>query len=186
MHLPVFPLPVFLLPNGITRLRIFEPRYLKLVSIACQGQGFALCLFDHNEALNVPRLGVWVEIIDFYEEGELLYIDIKAKSVISLHNVTMDSEKLRFADCKIAPHWEAKTLQQHHIKLADQLKKIYAEYPEQGELYAQPDYQDPNWLCARFLEILPLSFEKKMLFIEPDSYEKADVFLQEFILGKKM
>ena len=34
IELPLFPLSIFLLPGGITRLRIFEPRYLKMVAIA--------------------------------------------------------------------------------------------------------------------------------------------------------
>ncbi len=32
VNLPIFPLPVFLLPKGVTRLRIFEERYLKMVA----------------------------------------------------------------------------------------------------------------------------------------------------------
>jgi len=42
--LPIFPLPVFLLPGGVTKLRIFEPRYLKMVSTASSGQGFVAWL----------------------------------------------------------------------------------------------------------------------------------------------
>jgi hypothetical protein len=182
MHLPVFPLPIFLLPDGVTRLRIFEPRYIKLVSIACKGQGFALCIFDPKSEYNVPKIGVWVEIINFSQEGELLHIDIKGKSLIELNNVIMDEEKLRFADCCEIPHWPQQALQPIHNQLAEKLKRVYYDYPAQGELYPDPNFDNPNWVCSRFLEILPLSFEKRQLFIDTNSFPYAEEFLQTMLL----
>ena len=184
MFLPVFPLPVFLLPNGVTRLRIFEPRYLKMVSIACQEQGFVLCVYDANSEHNVPAWGTWVDIIDFYQEGEILHIDIKAKNLVNLYNVTFDDDNLRFANCELIEHWPKQNNQQHHTQLAEKLKSIYQEYPEQAALYKQPEFTNPNWVCSRFLEMLPLSFENKQLFAKEDSFQHADEFLQTMILGK--
>lgn len=185
MNLPVFPLPIFLLPDGVTRLRIFEPRYLKMVSIACQQNGFVLCLYDHQAELNVPKLGAWVDIINFYQEGELLHIDIKAKSLVTIQNVTMDQDNLRFADCSEVPHWPQQSEQQHHSVLAAKLHHVFEEFPEQGSLYPEPKFDDINWVCARFLEILPLSFEKKQLFTNADSFTQADDFLKTIILGQE-
>lgn len=184
MNLPVFPLPIFLLPNGVTRLRIFEPRYLKMVSIACQQNGFALCVYDHKAELNTPPWGAWVDIINFSQEGELLHIDIKAKSLVSLENITMDEDQLRFADCFESPHWPTQHKQPHHAQLATKLQHVFEEYPDQGALYPEPNFDDINWVCARFLEILPLSFEKKQLFTKADSFTKADDFLKTIILGQ--
>jgi Lon protease-like protein len=184
MNLPVFPLPIFLLPDGVTRLRIFEPRYLKMVSIACQQNGFVLCVFDHNAELNVPAWGAWVDIINFSQEGELLNIDIKAKSLVSIENVTMDDDQLRFADCTEIPHWPQQDLLPHHTLLAEKLMHVYEEYPDQAALYPEPKFDDINWVCARFLEILPLSFEKKQLFTKENSFANAEDFLNVIILGQ--
>ena len=67
MILPVFTLPIFLLPDGHTRIRVFEPRYLKLVRIASQNHGFVIYNSDkHNE-----DVGSLVDIINF-EQGRAL------------------------------------------------------------------------------------------------------------------
>ena len=64
-NLPIFPLSVFLLPEGMTKLRIFEPRYLKMVSIASKGQGFVIWAKGDNKSISDSPWGSWVEIINF-------------------------------------------------------------------------------------------------------------------------
>lgn len=91
--LPIFPLPVFLLPNGITRLRIFEPRYLKLVKIASTEQGFIILLQSEKPETTDITWGSWVEIINF-DSGEdgVLEIDVKCKSlvkILSINNLSL-------------------------------------------------------------------------------------------------
>ena len=67
MRLALFPLSVFLLPDGITRLRIFEPRYKRLVSQAMSsGEGFGLCL--PKEANSLYNIGTRVEIYNFGQD----------------------------------------------------------------------------------------------------------------------
>ena len=183
MHLPVFPLPVFLLPDGVTRLRIFEPRYLKLVSIASKGQGFVLSVYSHEHPLNVPNWGSWVEITDFSSDKELLHIDIRCRGLVSLSDVSMDEDKLRFANCVEIAHWPKDQYFNNTFPLAEKLKRIYQQYPEQASLYPEPQYENANWVYSRFLEMLPLSFENKMLFLKPDSMLDAEDFLQTLILG---
>ena len=61
MQLGVFPLPIILFPNGITRLRIFEPRYVRLVKQAAAGDGFALSVYMPNTEFNSSKIAAWVE-----------------------------------------------------------------------------------------------------------------------------
>lgn len=55
-ELAVFPLPLFILPRGRQRLRIFEPKYLKMVAHAAQGDGFIIATQDNT---NSERLSSW-------------------------------------------------------------------------------------------------------------------------------
>ena len=121
MQLPVFPLPVFLLPGGVTRLRIFEPRYKKLVSIATRDQGFALTVYKPDTEFEVSEWAAWVDIIDFYEEDGMLHIDVKAKSLVSLSEVHFDEDNLRFAQCQPINHWPEASSSESHIALAQSL-----------------------------------------------------------------
>ena len=69
LNLPIFPLPVFLLPNGITRLRIFEPKYLKMIKIATKGQGFVITPNYKETNSSDVIWGSQVEVINF-DQGE--------------------------------------------------------------------------------------------------------------------
>lgn len=50
LEVAVFPLPIFLLPRGRQRLRIFEPKYLAMVAHAAQGDGFIIATQDNVNA----------------------------------------------------------------------------------------------------------------------------------------
>lgn len=58
-HLPLFPLPLVLLPNEVLPLHIFEPRYRKMLTdIERDRKFFGLTLFEPGESLvEKPALG---------------------------------------------------------------------------------------------------------------------------------
>ena len=67
MRLALFPLSAHLLPGGIMPLRIFEPRYQRMIAEAGES-GFALCMVDPRQpdALrNMLPIATRVTIIDF-------------------------------------------------------------------------------------------------------------------------
>ena len=63
INLPIFPLSIFLLPEGVTRLRIFEARYLKMVSMAMKNNGFVVLPIANEEQVEDELTGSWVEIL---------------------------------------------------------------------------------------------------------------------------
>ena len=58
-QLPLFPLPVVLLPNEVLPLHIFEPRYRQMLTdIELRRNIFGLTYFDlENEAVERPSIG---------------------------------------------------------------------------------------------------------------------------------
>ncbi|MBE0366135.1 hypothetical protein PULV_b0879 [Pseudoalteromonas ulvae UL12] len=186
MQLGVFPLPIFLLPGGVTRLRIFEPRYIRLVKEAITQQGFALSTYNNEPPYNSSEHAAWVDIIDFstLEDG-LLSIDVKAKSLVSLRDFTIEKDQLKKATAKQIEHWSAKENCDKSAALAQELESIFNANPDFSALYQQHEYDNPNWVCARFIEILPLSIQKKYEFIQPNSYGLCLDFLHTLIIGEK-
>ncbi len=65
----LFPLSSVVLPEGKMKLRIFEPRYQRMVAQCSKtGSGFGLCLFDSKSNKNANELsefGTLVKIVDF-------------------------------------------------------------------------------------------------------------------------
>lgn len=200
MKLGIFPLPIYLLPNGVTRLRIFEPRYKRLVKMASQEQGFVMSLYQGDNIYQSSKIGIWVDIIDFslLDDG-LLSIDVKAKELVKLSNFEIEHDKLRLADVEIIKHWSTlssnsnpdslfsrnKGVEENkEQRLKSALKKIFVQVPQLKALYPTTDFNNLYWVCARFIESLPLSLEKKQTFHAPESFEQCLEFLHTVINGE--
>ena len=92
MKRAIFPLPIFVLPEGYTRLRIFEPRYLNMVKTALQNNvGFVLCTYQHDTPFNISAQGCLVDIIDFDQDpSNMLLIDVYAAKSVQINDVYQD------------------------------------------------------------------------------------------------
>lgn len=181
-NLPIFPLPVFLLPNGITRLRIFEQRYLKMVKIASKGQGFVIWL--NSKELKKPAIhwGSWVEIINFNQGKDgVLEIDVKCKSLVDILSINKDEDNLHFGEIIPIKHWSQKNINALENSLSESLNKAHTNDPMLNELYSNTQSQNTNWVIARWLEILPINLSVKSSFVDVHNIEAAKVFVESII-----
>jgi hypothetical protein len=167
LNLPVFPLPVFLLPKGVTKLRIFEKRYLKMVSLASSGQGFVIWLKGKaiKQTEDNMQWGSWVEIINF-DQGDdgVLEIDVMCKSLVMIKNMTNDSDDLNFGDVTCTKHWSEIPADIKNAELAKSLANVFEENTNLNELYPNKILSDSHWVLARWLEILPIELNVKKCF----------------------
>ncbi len=183
-NLPLFPLPVFLLPQGLTRLRIFEPRYLKMVSLAMKDQGFVIFSQSTENMKGVGQTGSWVEIINFDQSDDgLLLIDVRCKSLVNIITITQDADNLHHSDVSVKEHWPDVTIDKVTARLSASLKKVFNDNTELNTLYPQPCFTSANWVVARWLELLPVELVEKDLFFAQYSFNEAKVFLQNIILS---
>lgn len=182
--LPIFPLPVFLLPNGITRLRIFEPRYLKLVKIASTEQGFIILLQSGEPEITDIKWGSWVEIINFDKGADgVLEIDVKCKSLVSILSLEQDNQQLMFGHVREISHWSQKA---KHIKLnelSSSLEAVFNNDKMLNALYPEKPTNNASWVVARWLELLPINLDIKNTFINDYSYQEAESFVHDIILN---
>ncbi|QFI36950.1 hypothetical protein FR932_03455 [Moritella marina ATCC 15381] len=196
MMLAIFPLPIVLLPGGVTRLNIFEPKYIRLVTESYRDGGFALLPYkqstsyiSHTNAKS--SIAAWVEIIDFNTStDDLLCIDIKAKKLIEITSVESEADGLLRGSFHALQHWPdkyelSKTAQNNkeNKKLMSVLNTIFAEHQHLAALYPHANEQDLPWVCARFIELLPLDIKDKINFMAPESFEQCLAFLHTTING---
>ena len=186
INLPIFPLPIFLLPQGVTRLRIFEARYLKMVSLAMKNQGFIIFTHDNKEKVNTMNVGSWVEIINF-DQGEdgILLIDVRCKCLVDIKAITQDEDKLHHGDVTVKNHWPDTCLDKSTDKLAESLGKLFSDNTELSDLYPKQHFEQGDWVVARWLEILPIELAEKSLFVNKDSFSQAKQLLQRIILSEE-
>ncbi len=184
IHLPIFPLPVFLLPEGITRLRIFEPRYLKMVSVAAQGEGFVICFKTKDEQLTNKMWGSWVEIINFGQgEDGILEVDVKCKSLVELQSINTRDNDLHYSSVTHLEHWPATDVKTDPLidKLSKSLSEVFEQNKMLSELYPEIPADNPTWIVARWLELLPIVHSSKNNLINKYSFEQAKDFVQTII-----
>ena len=185
-EMAVLPLPLFILPDGIQRLRIFEPRYLSMVTEASDRGGFVIARYDSSLAFNVPTWGTRVEIIDFHSgEDGILVIDVKGLNLVNLQNMRYRDDRLLLADSHYRPFWSVVAVEPSLSDMGRLLKNLFAQNAALENLYPNPQFDHLDWVCARFLEILPLSLNKKEKFIEPSMFTPLKVFLHTFIFGNE-
>ena len=192
IELPLFPLSIFLLPSGVTRLRIFEPRYLKMVAIA--SNGFVISNAHNNEqnsnqqSSNKQRKGSWVEIINF-DQGEdgVLEIDVRCKSLVNFNLSDPEAianssiEGLQFINASEISHWSQKKATTDLGKLTGSLTSLINSHELLKDLYIEKTTENPYWVVARWLELLPIPSDVKNSFFSPSSYVEAKKLVNSII-----
>lgn len=176
MKLALFPLSAHLLPGGIMPLRIFEPRYQRMVAEA-QVREFALCMLDPRQpdALrNMYPIATRVRIIDFdlLPDG-LLGITVLGTARVRITDLWQEADGLRVGEVEPLPPWQAGRLNSDQHPLAEALQGVFDDYPEYAALYAEPDWEDASWVVQRWLEVLPIPVEQKQWLLAAENSQPA-------------
>lgn len=182
----LFPLSSVVLPEGKMKLRIFEPRYKRMIAECLKaGTGFGLCLVNNDAGAlphNTASIGTFVSIVDFetLDDG-LLGITVSGIKRFKVEQVSTDFDGLRHADVTWLPTWQPKQLNEHHLFVGERLQAVYKAFPLLGELYTHCFFDDATWVSQRWIEVLPVTcseFEK--LALQQDCDEMLD-FVEEMI-----
>lgn len=186
-ELPLFPLTAHVLPEGRLRLRIFEPRYTRLVKHCMSAQtDFVICMFDPNESKDsnnyILPFGTAVSIIDFemLDDG-FLGITVEGKDRVQIHAHHCERDGLNMGRIERLPPWPDKSLSSDKIILSERLQEIFQVYPELGNLYEDERFDELSWLCQRWLEILPLDVHAKQQLIKQDNPLEVSEYLLQLV-----
>ena len=162
MEIPLFPLSTIVMPDGILPLRLFEPRYIDMVKNCFKtSSGFGVCLIKQGLEGSGPAqpypIGTTVSIIDF-DQGQdgLLHITAKGESEFLVHTHAANKDGLIMAEVELLPEPEAIEMKPEYAELAEKLD-IILDYVESNIQYPEKKLQDANWVCHRFMELLPIS-----------------------------
>lgn len=172
--LPLFPLNTVLFPGGPLRLRIFEPRYLDMVSRCMRESGnFGVALItEGREAGGTARttsVGTTARIVDFERlDDGLLGITARGEQRFSIVDVKTQSDGLNVADVHLLPDEPAMEVPEDLGILAELLKQAFVQV---GATYGNetPLYENASWVGMRLAEILPLPMQEKQQCLEMDN-----------------
>jgi hypothetical protein len=161
-ELALFPLSQIVLPQGQMQLRIFEPRYQRLVKEACAGKRpFASALLNPYVASEHPdRIfahATAVAVTDFSQlDDGLLGITIAGLQRVQIVRRWQEEDGLHVAMVQALPDWPAESLQPQHQILQTELQQVFTQNPPLAALYPAPDWHNSSWLAQRWIEILSM------------------------------
>jgi Lon protease-like protein len=189
-EIALFPLSQVVLPQGQMRLRVFEPRYTRLVKEACAGKrAFASALLNPYVAQQhqdrIFKVATLVRVTDFSQlDDGLLGITIEGIERVLIEQRWQEEDGLHVAKVRSLPAWPALPYHEAYQQISDELCTVFAQNPELSLLYPTPQWQNSNWLAQRWLEILNMQPPLKYQLMAADGAEPTLDALQHWLTSE--
>ena len=172
MKIPLFPLHAVLLPGGFLPLRIFEARYLDMVSYCFrQNSGFGICLIREGEEVGQAAkpypMGTLVNIIDWDQLPDgLLRIDVQGQQRFKVLSHKVNKNQLIEAEVELIPNESNQKMPTHQLELLKVLKELIKQQSDFYRKYVLIDYTNATWVSQRLTELLALSLKQRQSLLE--------------------
>lgn len=186
--LGLFPLTAHLMPGGRMQLRVFEPRYIRLVRDSLRNeQGFGLCMLnpegDVTKNEHIHPIGTLAKIVDFETLNDgYLGITIIGEALFDIHTIETEKDGLRTATVsfrnELANVAKVESESTQECELKNRLQEVFTNYPEFAALYPEQYFDSAEWVCNRWLEILPLAAEAKQELLAANNLRVTQNYLQ--------
>lgn len=183
MRVPLFPLNTVLFPGGPLPLRIFEIRYIDMISERVQNDApFGVLLIRDGEEAGTAstfEVGTLARITDWYQGSDgLLGVTAIGEQRFRLLSADRKPDGLNVGDVELLPGEEPLRLPEKYQGMVDILAGVLDDL---GRLYESLErhYDDAGWVTYRFVEILPLELEQKQQCLEnSDPTERLKLVIQ--------
>ena len=170
-NLPIFPLRTILFPDSKLPLRIFEPRYIDMVSRSMREDSeFGIILSREStepKMFETYDTGTLAKIIDWDQGGDgLLGITTIGTQKFRLKELNKQEDGLNIGSIeRIEKEGDYKPLKEF-THLVELLQAILDDVNIYGN--DEKNFDSASWISYRFAEILPLRIEDKQKCLEID------------------
>lgn len=173
LQVALFPLHAVLFPGGPLPLRVFEPRYLELVSHCLRTESpFGVCLIESGTEVGAPptpyTVGTLARIVDWLRLPDgLLGITVIGEQRFRILDRRVLANQLTEARVELLPEEPFVPLPAEYIPMADVLRQLVKHV---SHLFADrpPRYDDSSWVGCRLAELLPFPLAQKQHLLQLD------------------
>ena len=172
-----------LFPGGTVPLRIFESRYLDMVSKCLrEDAGFGVCLIKTGSEAGQPAepvsIGTYARIINWQKNPDgLLGITIEGQQRFQLRTTRIQANNLIYGEIDWIEHESPVAVPAKFQLLQDLISRHLGQYgyPEADGL------NDAIWLGYRIAELMPCNLKEKQQLLElTDPVARLDCYLKWF------
>lgn len=193
--LPLFPLQTVLFPDGVLKLRVFEARYLDLVSQALRSrEPFGVIGLKRGtevrggaEPVELEAVGTLASIADIdAEQPGILKVECRGGQRFRLEQPTQREDGLWQASVALIAPDEMQRPPAELQAAAAALANAITALQRQGQHpFAEPfRLDDAGWVANRWCEILPISQAAKQRLMELTDPAVRLKLVDEYLRGK--
>ncbi len=174
MNIPLFPLNTVLFPGGPLPLRVFEPRYLDMVSRSMKTETpIGVVLIKNGDevgpAPEIYNVGTITNVTYWHKRADgLLGITLTATRRFRINDIQVNDSQLMTADIDVIENIEPLDVNDDNRYFIPILEQILDQL---GPPFKTMERYTDNieWTSARLIELLPTSLEEKQVLLESDN-----------------
>ena len=185
MNVPLFPLRTVLFPEGPLPLRIFESRYVDMISHCMKHEApFGVLLIregDEAGEATTYEVGTLARITDWYQGSDgLLGVTAVGEQRFRLLSGRRQADGLHVGEIEVIAAEPELPLPDEYAALTKILESVLDDL---GRLYdgLPRRYDDAVWVTYRLVEILPVELEQKQSLLESSDTERRLRFIDQLI-----
>ena len=173
LTIPLFPLHAVVFPGGPLALRIFEPRYLDMISRSLRDdQPFGICLIEDGaevgSAARTFDIGTLVRITYWHRRRDgLLGVTVRGERRFRVLSQQTRPDQLIMAEVELLADDPARAVPDAYSSLVELLRRIL-EQLEHPYRNLPRQYGDAGWVSARLVELLPVELLQKQRLLQMD------------------
>ena len=176
-EIALFPLNTVLFPGGALPLRIFETRYIDMVSRCMkEGSGFGVCLIQEGHETGkarMHRVGT-LAAVDDWTRGEdgLLHILAKGRQRFRVQSSRTQKDGLNLGEVEMLPDDPLLPVPEAQKQLPEILRQVLLQLEAQQD---EINYADAGWVGNRLAEVLPISLPQRQYLLEADPLKRLEI-----------
>ena len=169
----LFPLGTVLFPGGLLPLRIFETRYVDMVSRCMrQDETFGVVLINQgtetSSDVETASFGTTARIIDFQTlQDGLLGLLCRGESRFRIMQRSQQTDGLNLASIEWVRDPSDVAIDAQYQSLVKILREAMSRLENLGK-FIEPNYSDATWVSYRLAEFLPLPAKLQQKLLEID------------------
>jgi uncharacterized protein len=187
LEIPLFPLHTVLFPGGPLPLRIFEPRYVDMISRCLKtGIGFGVLLIRSGGETGPAQphdIGTVASIVDWDQLSDgTLGVVVLGGARFMLRSVRRQEDGLNLGEVDLLEAEPRVTLPARFEGMARLLEGVFEDLGPHYR-HVRPDFGDAGWVGCRLAELLPIELEQKQHCLELSEPVRRLEYLEPLLQG---